>query len=161
MQQFTYAVPLSQKLYMRGVLYTLRKSWVFLAGIALLAAIYSALFHPVTGLITLVVVAGITWAINIQKYRQIHKKLGTPEQRYHFEKEGLIIETKGLGTLHLLRSHASLYKIYSDAIYFDYRRTNGVCIFLPQDIKERDRALRRLQKLAWLDDLTETKALTI
>jgi len=149
MQQFTYAVPLSQKLYMRGVLYTLRKSWVFLVGIALLAAIYSALFHPVTGLITLTVVAGITWAVNVQKYRQIRKKLGkAPEQQYHFDKEGLTIETKGLGKLQLLRSHASLHKVYSDAVYFDYRRTNGVCIFLPLEAKERDRALKRLQSFS-------------
>jgi len=42
--ELKYDVPLTYNLFMRGVLYSLWKSRAFLLAIALLAAIYSALF---------------------------------------------------------------------------------------------------------------------
>ena len=155
--ELKYDVPLTYTLFMRGVLYSLWKSRAFLLAIAMLAAIYSALFHPLTGALTLVAVAGITWLVSSQKYRRLCKALdGKPIQKYTFTSKDLIVETKGLGKMELLREHASTYKIYSDALYLNYIRTNGVCVFLPTTEKAKTHALERLQKLHWLQSPPET-----
>jgi len=62
--------------------------------------------------------------------------------------------------MELLREHASPYKIYPDALYLNYIRTNGVCVFLPTTEKAKIQALKKLQKLHWLQPPPGKEVLT-